>query len=89
MTDRQNDATTTLKTLARTRAEYLRGGSTNFQQSHEPQIRVALRASGTTEEEWQALCTQATNEEAERWAQTLVDADEATAARVQENKRNW
>ncbi len=88
MTDRQNDAITTLKTLARTRAEYSRGGSTNFQQSHEPQIRVALRASGTTEEEWQALCTQAEAEEAEQWRQKLIDADEATAELVLERRRN-
>ncbi len=72
MTDRQNDATTTLKTLARTRAEYLRGGSTNFEQSHEPQIRVALRASGTTEAEWESLCLVATGAEAEEWEQKLI-----------------
>lgn len=89
MTDRQNDASTTLKTLARLRAESIRGGSDNFDIAHGPQIDVALRTAGMTSEEWATLCTQAEVEESERWAARLVDTDTATVARAQENKRNW
>jgi len=71
MTDRQNDAITTLKNLARTRAEYLRGGSTNFEQVHEPQIRVALSVSGTTEDEWSQMCQAAQTEAEAEWADKL------------------
>jgi len=84
----QTAARETLTHLARTRAEYSRGGSTNFQQSHEPQIRVALRASGMTSEAWESLCTQAEVEEAEQWRQKLIDADEAAAELVLERRRN-
>ncbi len=87
MTDRQTEATTTLKTLARLRAENLRGGSDNFDIAHGPQLAVALRASGITEEGWQILCTQAEAEEAEQWEQKLIDANEAAIERRRETRR--
>ncbi len=88
MTDRQNDAITTLKTLAKTRAEYLRGGSTNFEQSHQPQIDVALRASGMTADEWESLFLVAAGAEAEQWEQKLIQAEETTAELTLERRRN-
>ena len=71
MTDRKEDAFTTLKTLARLRAESVRGGSTNFEHGRAAQIAVTLVASGITADEWDQMCTQAETEDAAAWAEKL------------------
>ncbi len=84
----QTAARETLTNLAKTRAEYIRGGSTNFEQSHQPQIDVALRASGMTADEWESLFLVAAGAEAEQWEQKLIQAEEATAELALERRRN-
>lgn len=87
MTDRQTAARETLASLARMRAESLRGGSSNFDAGQQPQIDSALRTSGMAPEEWSSLCQEAAETEAEQWEQKLIDANEAAIERRRETRR--
>lgn len=87
-TDRQTAARETLASLARMRAESMRGGSSNFDAGQQPQIDSALRTSGMTTAEWESLCQVATETEADEWNQKLVASEEAAAELVLERRRN-
>ncbi len=70
-TDTKAAALETLKQLAKARAAYIRGGSTSFDTTHQPQIAQALRISGTTDDEWGRLCRVVETEESAQWADYL------------------
>ncbi len=91
MTDRQNDARETLTSLARSRAETLRGGTEagTWDSLHQHQLAAAMRLAGASPDEWAALVQVESSAEAERWAARLIQEAEATAERARENRRNW
>jgi len=86
----QTAARETLTHLARSRAETIRGGTeaSTWDSLHHHQLGAAMRLAGTTEAEWDNLCQEATETEAQVWALKLAAAEEATAERARERLRN-
>ncbi len=86
----QTAARETLTHLARSRAETIRGGTEagTWDALHHHQLEAAMRLAGTTEAEWESLCQAAAETEAEVWALKLTAAEEATAERALERRRN-
>ncbi len=86
----QTTARETLTHLARSRAETIRGGTeaSTWDSLFRHQLEAAMRLARATPDEWESLCLVATETEAEEWELKLIQADEATAERALERRRN-